>query len=210
MPVGTMDEFGVIFYNGFADPRTIVPQPAGDPGNLAALVNKRYALPAEYVPPLVQVGDTGHSLHPAAAAAWLRMRQACLDETGIVLHLVSAYRSFDVQARAFSLALLRKGLEHTVAYYALEGRSEHQLGLAVDMVALSSAGQWIRLDRSPAYAWLLANAHLHGYVLRYPAGAEERTGYAFEPWHFRYLGVEAAGACFAQGWTLEEYHGLPG
>ena len=85
-------------------------------------------------------------------------------------------------------------------YVAEPGTSEHQLGLAVDINS-TDGNSW------PCYNWLAAHAHEYGFILRYPQGKEKTTGIAYEAWHYRYVGEEAAAAINAAGITLEEYLG---
>lgn len=197
---------GVTYYNGYADPRTITPNMVEDPVSLTALVNKYWALEADYVPQLVSVDDgTDGKLHPAANEAWVLLREACRDATGISLELICGYRSYSTQAFQFRDAIERKGIAMTVPYNALEGRSEHQLGLVIDVTDGLSDKYTLSFSRRDAYAWLFDHAHEFGYILRYQTGKEGITGYHFEPWHYRYVGIEAATACYDQGWVLEEY-----
>lgn len=85
-------------------------------------------------------------------------------------------------------------------WVALPGTSEHELGIAVDINADTELGSSEEL-----YAWLAENAHEYGFILRYPEGKEEITGISFEPWHYRYVGIEAAREIHEQGLCLEEY-----
>ena len=91
-------------------------------------------------------------------------------------------------------------LEAAKDWVALPGTSEHQLGLAVDInadVTLSTSEE--------VYDWFAKHAHEYGFILRYPEGKEDITGISYEPWHFRYVGLEAAQEIYAQGLCLEEY-----
>ena len=81
-------------------------------------------------------------------------------------------------------------------WVALPGTSEHELGLAADINGASY----------DLYIWLQQNSWRYGFILRFPEGKEEITGYQFEPWHYRYVGPAAARVCYENGWTLEEYH----
>ena len=105
-------------------------------------------------------------------------------------------------------AIRRKGIANAVGYNALEGRSEHQLGLAIDVVDRQTGRLTTSFSNTTAYAWLLGNAHRFGYVLRYPAHKVHITDYAFEPWHFRFVGPDLAAHLVANDLTLEEYYGL--
>lgn len=95
----------------------------------------------------------------------------------------------------------RKDAEKAAAsYVALPGTSEHELGLAVDINAENG-------DSSSVYSWLAENAWKYGFILRYPEGKEQVTGISYEPWHYRYVGKDAAREIYAQQITLEEYLG---
>ena len=85
-------------------------------------------------------------------------------------------------------------------WVALPGTSEHQLGIAVDINADKS-----KCSNEDVYAWLAENAYKYGFILRYPPGKQEITGTSYEPWHYRYVGVEAAQEIYEQGICLEEY-----
>ncbi len=196
---------GIVYYNGFADPRTITPDPVVDPLSLTALVNKYYALSADFVPPLVTADGTSRQLQPEANAAWIQLRDACLADTGVTLQLMSAYRSYTQQHSSFLSAIDRKGLYWTVPYNALEGRSEHQLGLALDFGDGTTSKVSTSFGTSAAGLWLDQNAAKYGFILRYPEGKESITDYHYEAWHYRYVGVDPATICFDNNWTLEEY-----
>lgn len=176
-----------------------------DPSSLTALVNKYWALEADYVPQLVSVDGTYRKLHPAANEAWVLLREACRDATGIRLELLCGYRSYSTQVFQFRDAIERKGIALTVPYNALEGRSEHQLGLAIDVTDGLSNKYTLSFSKRDAYAWLFDHAHEFGYILRYQTGKEEITGYHSEPWHYRFIGIGAATVCYENGWALEEY-----
>ena len=85
-------------------------------------------------------------------------------------------------------------------WVALPGTSEHQLGIAVDINADKS-----KCTNEEVYAWLLENAYKYGFILRYPLGKQEITGTSYEPWHYRYVGVEVAQDIYESGVCLEEY-----
>lgn len=196
---------GIVYYNGFADPRTIEPAAVTDPLSLTALVNKYFALPADFVPPLVTADGSSARIQPAANDAWIALRDNCLAETGINLKLLSVYRSYAEQTSQFLDAIRRKGLASTVNYNALQGRSEHQLGLALDFGDGATKDFSLAFAKSTAGIWLAENAYEYGFILRYPSGKESVTDYAYEAWHYRYVGIDVAALCFASSWTLEEY-----
>lgn len=200
---------GPVFIDGFLDPRSITPEIVSNPSSITVLVNKYYAVPSDYVPSLVRAESSrNQSLHPEAAAAWDEMREDCKEATGYTLYLTSGYRSYNTQKDSFESAIRNKGVFRAISRYAHPGRSEHQLGLALDIATTASptiSGSFLNTD---AGKWVRDNGHLYGFILRYPSGKEHITGYAFEAWHYRYVGVELATELYNSGQTLEEYYGL--
>ncbi len=119
----------------------------------------------------------------------------------------SSYRSFDYQQKVFDEIEAKKGLEYALRYCALPGSSEHQTGLAFDVIVRRD-GVLIEEtnENDPELIWLRDNSYKYGFILRYPKGKEEITGYNFEPWHFRYVGRDTALKMHDSGiTTLEEY-----
>ena len=101
-----------------------------------------------------------------------------------------------------SLYFELKGFAEAETYSARAGYSEHQLGLAVDILN----GRWSYLSETDKeYEWLINNSYKYGYILRYPRDKEYVTGYVFEDWHFRYLGVELATKVYESNLTYDEY-----
>ena len=145
--------------------------------------------------------------------ALMDMLTACQAE-GLEPLVCSAYRSVEKQTQLFQNKIdsyLADGLSYDEAYaataveIAVPGTSEHSLGLAVDICALS----YQLLDESQAdtaeQQWLMAHCQEYGFILRYPEDKSDLTGIIYEPWHYRYVGVEAATEIMAQGICLEEY-----
>jgi D-alanyl-D-alanine carboxypeptidase len=97
------------------------------------------------------------------------------------------------------------GEAHTRRYVAMPGYSEHQTGLALDLTLYDARGDMVEDDDVEAYARLIPHYHEFGFIVRYPEGKEDVTGYRFEPWHIRYVGDEAAREIHGSGLTLEEY-----
>lgn len=127
------------------------------------------------------------------------------------MHLlgVSAYRSYERQKQIYEESIKKRGLEHTERYIAMPGTSEHQSGLAIDVSNRKLEGELEEtFADSPEGIWLAANASLYGYVIRYPKGRESVTGYAYEPWHIRYVTQPLAYYLTKMGFVLEEYHDL--
>ena len=176
------------------------------PDSLTVLVNKYHALPQNYTPQLEALGypyGTG-SLRPEAAAAFRAMADAARKD-GISLQSVSAYRSYERQESIYARYLSQDTQASVDSYSARPGYSEHQTALALD---INTASLSAHFENTPAYAWLVEHCAEYGFILRYPQGKEDITGYRFEPWHYRYVGVEAAQACMSQGLTFEEYLAL--
>lgn len=117
----------------------------------------------------------------------------------------SGFRSYETQATLYQSYVNQEGQTAADTYSARPGYSEHQTGLAFDL--LDSAGNL--LEEPTASKWLAENAHLYGFIVRYQPGKESSTGYIAESWHVRYIGQEATDI-YQSGLTLEEYYGVPG
>ena len=182
---------------------------AGD--GLLAPVSKRQVLPATYVPRdlmgLVSVPVTQPALRLRGSA--LTPLRAMLEEAqrqGLAPHVLSAYRSYQEQAAIYQRMVQRLGETAASRVSARPGHSEHQLGTTVDFTSPAVGYALVQSFGTTAEGlWLRENAHLYGFVMSYPAGKEAVTGYVYEPWHYRYVGVGAATAVYQQGMTLHEY-----
>ncbi|MBI2895703.1 MAG: M15 family metallopeptidase [Deltaproteobacteria bacterium] len=164
--------------------------------------------PADLValgPSYFMPGRDGMLRGPAADGLYELIDTAAA-EIGVALRVRSAYRSFREQCATYRAKVDENGPEHAARYSALPGRSQHQLGTTVD---LTSAGlDWALSPSMGSRAegeWLSDNAHRFGFALSYPRGAEPITGYAYEPWHFRYVGLAAAAELRNSGLLLDEY-----
>ena len=113
----------------------------------------------------------------------------------------SAYRSYDTQLDTYTRRVKSQGREKADAYVAKPGYSEHQTGLCID---LTNPERWF-VGSTKEAKWLAENAHKFGFIIRYPEGKEDITGTAYEPWHIRYVGKDAAEEIYSKGLTLEEY-----
>jgi D-alanyl-D-alanine carboxypeptidase len=206
-PVTTPSD-GIDWYNGYADPRTIDAEMVSNPSDLTVLVNKYYEMPADYAPTLV-LADSSDSqyLRTEADDAWDALRAACETDTGIVLYLCSGYRTYEAQATLFATSVKKRGIEHACSKNALEGRSEHNLGLAIDISTNDVQEISSKFAETTAGAWVGEHCHEYGFILRYMNGKSSITGYAYEPWHYRYVGIDLASTLYASGQTLEEYYG---
>ena len=199
---------GIDWYNGYADPRTIDAETVSNPSDLTVLVNKYYEMPADYAPTIVLADSSaGQYLRTEADDAWDALRAACETDTGIVLYLCSGYRTYEAQATLFSTSVKKRGIEHACSKNALEGRSEHNLGLAIDISTNDIREISSKFAETTAGAWVGEHCHEYGFILRYMSGKSSITGYAYEPWHYRYVGIDLASTLYASGQTLEEYYG---
>ena len=143
----------------------------------------------------------------------LAMIQAAKDD-GVSLQIISPYRDLKYQENLFNRKVtyyMNEGLSYMEAYQlasqavTVPNASEHQLGLALDIVTDTYTKLKEEFEDTEAGKWLAANSYRYGFILRYPKGKEDITCIEYEPWHFRYVGVEAATLITEQGITLEEF-----
>ena len=172
------------------------------------LVNKTHALPEgwENVIELVQaencLGET-FSVERQTLNHFLKLQKA-LAEDGIDLELYSTYRSVERQKEIREAIAKENGEDYAKRYVAEPGHSEHHTGLAIDACIVEDGAIVSGKEVFPKVHARLAE---FGFILRYPEGKEEITGFAYENWHFRYVGAAAAKEIYAAGLTLEEYLG---
>ena len=133
-------------------------------------------------------------------------RELCDDitEAGLELKLISAYRSYATQEFLYNNYVEKDGVEKADLYSARPGHSEHQLGLALDFT--SGKGNLQGFQYSEEFQWLEDNHYKYGFILRYPKGKEYITGYQYEPWHYRYVGLEIAEFIYNNDLTYDEYY----
>ena len=179
----------------------------------AILVNKQNALNSNYVPSdLVRpdvayaqgVAESRKQLREPAARALEALFAAALED-GVELLAVSGYRSYWTQRDLYNRRLSETSLEYVSLYVAQPGQSEHQTGLAMDLGCEGCTDLTERFADTDAYRWLVAHAHEYGFIIRYPKDGTGETGYAFEPWHIRYLG-DLAEDVYKSGLTLEKWY----
>ena len=156
------------------------------------IANKTYSLPADYDP----------GVHPEAQAAFDKM-QAAASEDGISLWVLSSYRSYFDQEAIYNRYLQWDTKEVVDTYSSRPGHSDHQTGYTFDVNSLEQSFEY-----DPAGQWLADNCYKYGFIIRYPKGKEDSTGYMYEPWHIRYIGVEFATKVTTSGLSLEEYLGI--
>ena len=174
---------------------------------LDVIVNKYYKLNSDYEPSdLTKINSkyssgSNQKLRKEAATKFEEMAEAMKNE-GLKIYAGSTYRSYDYQLGLYNRYVAQDGFEEAETYSARAGYSEHQLGLAVDILN----GRWSYLsEKDKEYDWLINNSYKYGYILRYPRNKEYVTGYVFEDWHFRYLGIELATKVYESNLTYDEY-----
>ena len=196
-----------------ADPIRALIEDYDQPDSQWVLVNKQNAAPTTYVPEALAIPDVEtrtdrgieeRSVRTDIIAQLEKMIRAA-EADGHFLMIGSAYRPASLQQLYFDNYSRVAGFEAANQYSALPGQSEHQLGLAVDLSTVSRECYLSAcFTNLPDGAWLATNAHKYGFHLRYQLGKESITGYQFEPWHYRYLGVDLATALYRSELTLEE------
>ena len=196
-----------------ADPPAAGGADTGSAASLQVLVNKRTPLqPADYRPELVSVStaqDGDEAVRPEVDAALVAMSEAMRADIGEGIHVFSSYRSYARQSELYNGYVARYGQAEADTTSARPGHSEHQTGLAVD---LRGTGGVCELDvcfgdTAPG-RWVAEHGWEHGFIVRYPDGLQGITGYHYEPWHLRFVGVEVSTAMHDQGArTYEEYLG---
>ena len=177
------------------------------------LVNKTHPLSKEYVPTdMVHikycVGNHAESMRymRALPAEYFHEMVEAAAAVGYELGIRTAYRSYEQQYNIFWNYVAIDGEEAANKYSARPGQSEHQTGLCADVTS-PSVEYTLTTDygETPEGIWLSENAHYYGFIIRYPLGKENITGYQYEPWHVRYVGEAPATVMYEQNLTLEEY-----
>ena len=141
-----------------------------------------------------------HLLADVAYEKYVEMWDAAKKE-GLSMMVVSAYRTEDYQRNLYNNNVRTSGKVYADNYSARAGHSEHQTGLAIDL-----GSTYTSFEYSAEFRWLQNHAHEYGFILRYPKGKEWITGYAYEPWHYRYVGTDVAKIIYEEGITFEEYY----
>ena len=181
---------------------------------LLTVVNPWNPLPEDWVCDLVTLSD-GRRVDSRCYEAFEEMMAACRD-AGYAPFLCSAYRTQETQQSLYDnkvQRLMNSGMGEEEAKVeaakavAIPGTSEHQLGLAVDIVDANMQDLTDEQENTETQKWLMANSWRYGFIHRYPNGKTDITGIIYEPWHYRYVGKAAAQDIFNRDITLEEYVG---
>lgn len=174
------------------------------------LINKYYQLDKEYqVDDLVTMessysNNTNSQLSAKAYEAFKKLVDDS-EKEGYHIRNNYAYRSYDYQNGVYEEYKQKYGFDYAEQYAARPGYSEHQTGLALD-VGVQTRYASGKFETSKEFIWMKENAHLYGFILRYPKDKENITGYHYEPWHYRYVGVDAATYIHENDITFDEYY----
>ncbi len=190
------------------------------------LLNKTHPSGESYCPPDLTKVDSELTLYgkevelrlyAAKAAEAMVKEMHAQGYTDIVV--TSGYRSYSYQQSLFNTYIGQEKAAHpdwtesqvreyVLTYSAAPGTSEHHTGNAIDLISTNHVSLDETFAQNPAYEWLQNNAHRFGFILRYPADKTDITGYSYEPWHYRFVGANAATEIHERGVTLEEYLGI--
>ncbi len=171
------------------------------------LVNKNYKLKSDFIPNnLVKLNlkystDDKYMVEEAAYNFEKLSEEAYKKNYKIIA--VSTYRSYQYQEKLFNYYAKTKGMDYALSCSAKPGHSEHQTGLAVDV--MGSNEDYDLFEQAKEFNWMKKNAYKYGFILRYPKGKEKITGFKYEPWHYRYVGTKIAKEIYKKKITLEEY-----
>lgn len=186
--------------------------------DVTVLVNKEHILDKDYVPlEMYVVDENENNFHQFKDASLKPMLRSDIkeyvdklindaQELGLPIIVDSGYRSYNYQQVVLDALIKEKG-DEAFKLVALPGASEHQTGLAIDFAYYENGIYNDDVKENDKEAiWLKNNAWKYGFILRYPKGKEDVTGYNFEPWHFRFVGLKLAKYLFKNDLTLEEYY----
>ena len=186
-----------------------------DPASIWVVTNKTRPLqpidfaPDDLVMPAGVENEFAQPLREPAARA-VESLVAAAASAGIDVRIISAYRDYATQVALYDGYVSRDGADAADTYSARPGHSEHQTGLVVDFDDHGECYLAGCFGDTPAGVWLAEHAAEHGFIVRYPDGKQDVTGFMPEPWHFRYVGTELAAEMRESGvTTLEEFFGLP-
>lgn len=172
------------------------------------IVNKTYSLPEGYHPqnPKEEIkSERCNNCLESEVIDAFHLMQSDANAVGLNVYISSGYRSYSYQERLYNNYSAVSGTDGADRYSARGGHSEHQTGLSFDLNEIDDT--FANTDEGK---WVNNNAYLYGFIIRYPKGSESITGYQYESWHLRYVGVDLASKLYNNGeWvTLEEYYGI--
>ncbi len=171
------------------------------------LVNKNNKLNDDYVPDDLVLIDLDHATSNKylSEEAYFYFKQLHNDakKQNLNIIIVSAYRPYSYQEKLYNDYVLEFGLVYADSCSARPGHSEHQTGLSIDVASLNL--DYDNFSDTKEFIWMKDNSYKYGFILRYPLGSEHITGFKYEPWHYRYVGIDVATYIYENNLTLEEY-----
>ncbi len=179
--------------------------------NYQILVNKNNPLNKTYIPnDLVDANSKYRNnikVNKEALTSFNKMKYD-MHLLGYDIDIMSAYRDYYYQEKIYNKSLYQKGYAYTIRSIAKPGCSEHQTGLAIDICLYSNNKVYIEHEilNTKELDFLKNNAYKYGFILRYPEDKEDITGYNYEPWHYRYVGLYLSEYLYKKNLTLEEYY----
>ena len=176
--------------------------------DILMLVNKYNHLSNEYEPDdieniSIKYAYANNSVRKEVNEHFVEMCKAA-KEQGLTLIANSTYRNYEKQESIYNSYVSKKGQEYADQYAARPGYSEHQTGLTIDIITYNTKGE--DFENTEEFKWLVDNSYKYGFILRYPKDKEYLTGYAYESWHYRYLGLEMAKKVHDENITYDEYY----
>ena len=172
------------------------------------LVNKYFYLGNDYIPDNLEdisnkYSRSGMKLVSSAKENFEEMAKAALNDKKNIIAM-SSYRSYEYQVNLYDKYVTNDGVDAADTYSARPGFSEHQTGLCVDIY--DGELDYTNFEKSDSYKWMQDNSYKYGFILRFPKGKEDITGYQYESWHYRYVGKEAAKYIHDNDITFDEYY----
>lgn len=187
--------------------------------NFDVLINKDNLLSKDYIPKnLVILDDNKNNFHKYCNPLLKPMVRkdiipdlndmlSSAKENGLEIIVDSGYRSYEYQEIVFNKFVKKYGMDVATHLVAYPGQSEHQSGLCFDIAYLYDGIYNDNVkETDKEILWMMENSYKYGFILRYPKGKEDVTGYNFEPWHYRYVGKKLAKILYENNYTLEEYY----
>ncbi len=171
------------------------------------LVSKYRYLKEDYIPKdLEEISSCVEGTRLLVKDARIHFEKLCESATkeNMKIRAISSYRSYAYQKKLYNNYVQKDGVELADTYSARPGFSEHQTGLVVDIDNYKT--DYNHFETTKEFTWMQENAYKYGFILRYPKGKEEITGYDYEAWHYRYVGVDIATAIHNTNLTLDEYY----
>ena len=174
------------------------------------IVNKNIKLEKTYKPLDLEAIDTNYALEnkylrKEAKYQFEKMARDAKDNN-LTIIAVSAFRDYNYQEKLFNNYVKNKGEYYALLCSAKAGHSEHQTGLSVDIS--DSTYDYDNFEYTKEFKWVSKNAHKYGFILRYPKAKYHITGFKYEPWHYRYVGIDIASTIYQKKITLEEYKNI--